>query len=155
MNPYLNLLALFLLGIILLAGNLMVSVLWKNMADRHGDPRVVAFAQKVITLSDFGFTLTGTLVVGGASAAVMLLNDLDFSTLWVQSASGVFAAHLLLWLLLQVPLQAKQSRLARVFASGGTVPDEYWKSCRQWNRIRVVQILLVLSFVGIVLFKPV
>lgn len=155
MNPYLNLVGLFILGAVVLAGNLIVTLFWKTMADRHGDPRVVAFAQRTITVAEYLFTLTGTLLVAGAALAITLLHSIDFSTLWVQIAAGVFGLGVAIWLLLLVPLQSKQARAARVFATGGAVPDSYRDSCRAWYRLKLLQILLVLGFLAVVIFKPI
>ncbi len=155
MNVYLNLVGLFFLGAILLPGSLIVSAFWKNLADRHGDPRVVAFAQKALNYAELLFTLPGTLLLIGSSAGIALLNNLDFTTVWTQTAGGLFGAFILVWLLLLFPLQMKQTRIAREFASGGVVPDHYWKSCRHWNRLRTIQTLLIFCVLAIVIFKPV
>ena len=140
---------------VLLPGNLIGSLFWKILADRHGDPRVVAFAQRTVTGAELLFTLPGTFILIGTAGTIALLNNIDFDTLWVQIAAAVFGLSVLIWLLVLIPLQIKQSRAARVFASGGTIPDPYWSSCRTWNKIKILQILLVLAALAVVIFKPI
>ena len=43
-------------GIILFLGNIIVTALWKVQADRTRDPRIIAFAQRLVTLTDWVFT---------------------------------------------------------------------------------------------------
>ena len=45
-----------LFGVVLFLGNIIVTALWKVMADRTGDPRVIAYAQRLVILTDFIFT---------------------------------------------------------------------------------------------------
>ena len=36
------------------------------------------------------------------------------------------------WVLILIPTQIAQARLARAFAQGGTVPESYWRLGRRW-----------------------
>jgi hypothetical protein len=62
---------LHLLGVVLLVGNVTVTSIWKLYADRTGDARIVAFAQRLVTVTDWFFTFWGVvlLLVGGFGAA--------------------------------------------------------------------------------------
>lgn len=51
-NPYLLIKSLHLLGVILFVGNIIVTGWWKVMADRTGNPAIIAFAQRQVTLTD-------------------------------------------------------------------------------------------------------
>ena len=48
-----------LFGVILFLGNIIVTAVWKVMADRTGDPRIIAYAQRLVTLTDWIFTAGG------------------------------------------------------------------------------------------------
>jgi uncharacterized membrane protein len=56
-----------LLGVVVFLGNIIVTALWKALADRTADPPVIAFAQRLVTLTDWIFTAGGALliVIGG------------------------------------------------------------------------------------------
>jgi len=60
---YTTLKFLHLLGVVLLVGNIIVTALWKTLADRSGNPATVAFAQRTVALADWVFTLPGVLLV--------------------------------------------------------------------------------------------
>ena len=60
-----------ILGFVLMAGNVTVTALWKVFADRTSNTRIIAFAQWLVTVTDYSFTFFGgfLMVVGGYGAA--------------------------------------------------------------------------------------
>ena len=62
MRTYLFLKGLHILGVILLLGNIIVTAWWKIMADRTRDPKIIAFAQRQVILTDWVFTAPGALI---------------------------------------------------------------------------------------------
>jgi uncharacterized membrane protein len=124
---------LHLIGVVLLVGNVTVTSIWKLYADGTGDPRVIAFAQRLVTITDWFFTFWGILllIVGGYGAAwVAGLDPLREDWLvWSEVMFGLAGA---IWLCLLVPIQIRQARLARGFADGGPIPEEYRRLSRLW-----------------------
>ena len=53
-------------GMVLLVGNVTVTSIWKIYADRTRDARIIGFAQRLVTVTDWFFTFWGIvlLVVG-------------------------------------------------------------------------------------------
>ena len=47
---------LHLLGVVLLLGNVTVTSIWKVYADGTRDPRIIGFAQRLVTVTDWFFT---------------------------------------------------------------------------------------------------
>ena len=68
-------------GAVLLLGNIIVTAWWKVMADRTGNPSIIAFAQRQVTLTDFAFTAVGVilLVVAGDTLAYSYMRILGAS----------------------------------------------------------------------------
>ncbi len=62
-NGTLWLKTLHIVGAVLFLGNIVVTGWWKVMADRTRDPRVIAFAQRQVTLTDWVFTGGGVIWV--------------------------------------------------------------------------------------------
>jgi uncharacterized membrane protein len=78
-----------LFGVVLFLGNIIVTALWKVMADRTGDPRVIAYAQRLVILTDFIFTAGGIvlILVGAYGMAAVAGLDLRGKTwlVWAKS----------------------------------------------------------------------
>jgi uncharacterized membrane protein len=90
------------------------------------DPKIVAHAQRGVTVSDFIFTVIGIVLVmvGGYGAAI--IKDIPlFSSFWLVSGQILFAISGMMWLGILIPIQIRQARLARSFAEGGEIPQRY------------------------------
>ena len=124
---------LHLLGVVLLVGNVTVTSIWKLYADRTGDARIVAFAQRLVTVTDWFFTFWGVvlLLVGGFGAAWQIGLD-PFGAPWLVSAELQFLAAGAIWLGLLVPIQIRQARLARSFTPDQSIPEAYRRLSRRW-----------------------
>ena len=124
---------LHLLGVVILIGNVTVTSFWKVFADRTGDPRIIAHAQRMVTITDWVFTLLGIalLCIGGFGAAWLAGLD-PFAAGWLANAEILFVISGAIWLFVLVPLQIRQARQARAFAQGGEIPQAYWRAGRLW-----------------------
>nr|WP_298207107.1 DUF2269 family protein [Ferrovum sp.] len=63
MENYLLLKFIHLLGVVIFLGNITVTGWWKFMADRTGDSKIISFAQRQVTLTDYVFTTGGVVLV--------------------------------------------------------------------------------------------
>ena len=122
-----------LLGVILLVGNVTVTSIWKLYADRTRDPRIIGFAQRLVTVTDWFFTVWGVilLVAGGYGAAWVAGMD-PLRDSWLVWTEALFVAAGIIWLTVLVPIQVRQARMARVFATTGDIPEAYWRAGRRW-----------------------
>jgi uncharacterized membrane protein len=125
--------SLHILGLVLMAGNVTVTALWKVFADRTSKTQIMAFAQWLITVTDFSFTLSGgfLMVVGGYGAAYV--GDLSIiETPWLVLGQIMLAMAGAVWLGILVPIQIRQAKWAQDFAIVGEVPAAYRKDSRTW-----------------------
>jgi uncharacterized membrane protein len=124
---------LHLLGLVLLLGNVTVTSIWKLYADRSRDPRIISFAQRLVTITDWFFTVWGILLlVGGGFGAAWVAGIDPFGADWLVWSEVQFVLAGMVWLFLLVPIQLRQARLARGFAERGPIPEEYWRLSRAW-----------------------
>lgn len=155
METYLALKSLHILGVVLFVGNIIVTGWWKVQADRTRHPAIVAFAQRQVTLTDWIFTFGGSsLVVAGAYANVYL-HDLPLDAPWLVWGQAMFFLSGLLWVAILIPLQIRLARLARGFAGGGAIPDEYWRLNRVWLWVGILATVLPAANLYFMVFKPV
>jgi uncharacterized membrane protein len=56
-------LSLHVLGVVLFLGNIIVTMVWKVLADRTKGPSVIAYAQRLVTTTDIAFTATGVVLI--------------------------------------------------------------------------------------------
>lgn len=146
--------SLHVLGVVLFLGNVTVTALWKVMSERSRNPAVVAFGQRLVTLTDFAFTLPGALLIlvtghlmAGGHAAI-------FASTWLTWGWALFMLSGLLWVLVLIPVQVWQARLARVFAAGTAIPAQYWRLSRVWMVVGSAATILPLLNLYFMVAKP-
>jgi uncharacterized membrane protein len=151
---YLLLKSLHLLGVVLFLGNILVTALWKVMADRTGDARLVAYGQRLVTLTDLVFT--------GPGAALILVSGLLMAPAfggvggpaWITWGLLLFTASGVIWVGVLIPVQVMQARMARGFASGGPIPPRYRRLSAVWVVFGLIATALPLVNLYLMVFKP-
>ncbi|PZN96148.1 MAG: DUF2269 domain-containing protein [Alphaproteobacteria bacterium] len=146
---------LHITGIIMLMGNITATAIWKFFADRTGDARVVGFAQKLVTYTDWMLTFWGVVLTigGGYGAAWAGRYDL-VGDRWLLWSQGLFLIAGLIWLGLLVPIQIRQARAARAFAGGADIPDSYRRDSRRWIVWGLVATLPLIAVTWLMVAKP-
>ena len=146
---------LHIVGAILFVGNITVTALWKTLADRTRLPQVVAFAQRLVTITDFVFTSSGAalvLVTGLLMLRNFAGNPLEIQ--WIRWGLMLFIASGVLWAVVLIPIQVQQARLAREFAAGSEIPERYWQLGRRWMLYGSIATVLPLVNVYFMVYKP-
>ena len=143
-------------GVVVLVGNALVTLIWKMAADRTRDPRLVAFGQRLVTLTDWWFTVGGVVLVavGGYGAALVAHID-PFGPAWLVWGQALFALSGALWAAILVPAQIRQARQTRRFAGGGEIPASYWMDARRWVAWGVLATLALVGATWLMVAKPV
>ncbi|MFZ0571871.1 MAG: DUF2269 family protein, partial [Rhodomicrobium sp.] len=109
MDAYTAFKIVHMLGIVLFLGNIIVTGVWKVAADRTKNPEVIAFAQRLVTLTDWVFTVGGVILIliGGNGMAFVAGYGLT-STSWLVWGQALFAASGAIWLAILIPVQIWQ-----------------------------------------------
>ncbi|NEV64845.1 DUF2269 domain-containing protein [Thiorhodococcus minor] len=147
--------ALHILGVVLLVGNAIVTLVWKMAADRTGSASVIAFAQQLVTLTDWRFTVGGVVVImlTGFGAAGIAGIDL-LGPRWLVWGEGLLLLSGALWAFILVPAQIRQAHQARIFAKTGEIPSSYWRDVRRWNRWGLLATTLLIGAIWVMVAKP-
>lgn len=154
-NAYFTLKSLHILGAAIFLGNIVVTAWWKVMANRTRDPKIVAFAQRQVTLTDFAFTGGGVVLVLATGIANAVLFDMDYwHVRWLAWGLWLFVLSGIVWAAILIPVQIKQAKMARAFAESGEIPDEYWRLCSIWIWFGVAATVLPLLNIYWMVFKP-
>ena len=136
---------LHVLGAVLLVGNVTVTSVWKVFADRAGEPRIIAFAQRLVTGTDWAFTGGGAALVILGGYGMALGADVPLAGLgWMLWSQVAFVVSGALWAFVIVPIQLAQSRLTRACARDPAMPPAYRALARRWILWGVISTLPLL-----------
>ena len=147
-------LALHILGVVLFLGNIIVTAVWKTLADRTESPRVVAYAQRLVTTTDVAFTATGAALIAVSGRVMAERFGGVGGPAWLTWGWWLFITSGIIWVAVLIPVQVMQARLARRFESDAAIPDRYWRLGRIWAVFGVIAILLPLANLYFMVFKP-
>jgi uncharacterized membrane protein len=155
MSSYLAFKVIHILGVVLFLGNIIVTGVWKVLADNTGDPRTIAYAQNLVTLTDWIFTAGGVvLILIGAYGMVWVAGLNPLGPAWLIWGQSLFIASGIIWVASLIPTQITQAREARAFADGGPIPESYWRHGRRWAIWGTIATLLPLANLYFMVVKP-
>lgn len=155
MDTYLILKSLHILGAVIFLGNIIVTGWWKTLADRTREPKIIAFAQRQVTLTDFIFTGGGVALVLITGIVNAEIHGMDYwHTRWLAWGMWLFIASGGIWAAILIPVQIKQAAMAKEFAEGGEIPEVYWLYSKLWIWFGGLATLLPLLNVYWMVFKP-
>jgi uncharacterized membrane protein len=147
-------LTLHFLGVVIFLGNIIVTAVWKTLADRTRNAAVVAYAQRLVTTTDIAFTATGAALIAVSGRA--MADDFGGVTgpTWLTVGGLLFITSGVIWVTILIPIQITQARLARQFGNQQFIPDRYWRLARLWYLFGGIATLLPLANLYFMVFKP-
>lgn len=155
MNTYLILKSLHIIGAILFLGNIIVTGWWKSMANRTNNPIIIAFAQRQVTLTDFVFTVGGSILLLAAGMANIGIHKMSIvDTPWILWGLLAFILSGIIWLAILVPVQIKQAKEAKTFTAETVISEAYWRREMIWYIAGVTATVLPLITVVLMVLKP-
>jgi uncharacterized membrane protein len=147
-------LVLHILGVVIFLGNIIVTAVWKVLADRTRNPAVIGYAQRLVTVTDIAFTATGAALI--AVSGQMMADRFGGvgGENWLTLGFALFIASGVIWVTTLIPIQVLQSRLARRFVVDGVIPERYWRLATLWYVLGAIAILLPLVNIYLMVAKP-
>jgi len=98
MDQYSIFKTLHIVGVVMFVGNIAVTGWWKVMADRTRDPKIIAFAQAQVTLTDYVFTAGGIVLLGIGALGAARAGGLSLTqTPWIALGNALFVASGVVW----------------------------------------------------------
>jgi uncharacterized membrane protein len=93
MLAYADFKTLHILGVVIFLGNIIVTGIWKYRVDATRRPEVIAFAQRLVTLTDWVFTLGGVILILIGGFGMVGVAGLDIAqTPWIEHGLTFFVA---------------------------------------------------------------
>lgn len=139
-------------GVVMLMGNITVTAIWKFFADRDGRPDVLAFAQKLVTYTEWSMTVWGLGLLLGGGYFMAFSTGLALNQGWLLWSQVLFGLSGSIWLLALVPIQIRQAGMAKRFCSGDVI-DRYRVLSKHWLAWGVTSTLPLIAVLWLMVAK--
>jgi uncharacterized membrane protein len=107
-----------------------------------------------VSATDRVFTLGGILILAAAGAGSAAYGGFAANTPWIEWGNAFFAGSGIVWVVALLPIQTRLSRMAKGFADGSPIPEDYWRIGRWWAIFGIIATLLPLGTVVAMVLKP-
>ena len=152
---YLTLKLLHIFGVVMFLGNIITAVLWKSLADRSNDARVIAYAMEGIIAADRYFTVPGVGLILVTGISLVITSGYSFlGTTWVWQSLVLFAISGIVFMGFLAPLQRRLRDVAVQGGRGGFDRVTYQRLSRQWAIWGSLATLAPLAALGLMVLKP-
>ena len=115
---------------------------------------ILAYSQRLITITDYIFTGGGIALLLGAGHAMAAQQPALWHQSWFLGAYVLFVVSGIVWGAVLLPIQIAQAKLARGFADGGPIPERFWQLSRRWTVAGIIASLLPLGSLVLMVMKP-
>jgi uncharacterized membrane protein len=124
------------------------------MADHTRDSKIIAFAQRQVTTTDWMFTFGGVTLVAIGGYGNAALHGMPLTVTWLAWGNVLFLLSGVIWIAILIPVQIRLARITRMFAEAGSIPDHYWRLEALWVVFGVIATVLPVANIPIMVFKP-
>ena len=125
------------------------------MANKTGNPVIIAFAQRQVTLTDYVFTAGGAAILFVAGVVNAMIHEIEIMQIkWLVWGVVLFSLSGLIWVFILIPIQRKQAKASREFSIDGAIPENYWRREFWWYVFGIIAIILPLLNLYWMVFKP-
>ena len=154
MTDYLILKYLHVIGATVLLGTGVGIAFFMMMANRSGDPRLIAGVARIVVIADYLFTATA--VVAQPVTGLLLARNAGYSLGegWIVVSIGLYLFTGAFWLPV-VWMQSRMQRLAAAAAAAGApLPAEYRRLYLWWFAFGIPAFTAVLAIFWLMIARP-
>ncbi|QQR41580.1 DUF2269 domain-containing protein [Myxococcus xanthus] len=143
MNVHNVLKLLHLIAVVVFLGDIVVTAVWRLLADRTREPRVIVYALRLVQFTDKYLLVPSVFAL---AATGMLRAHLQDIPLWTNPALAAgqvcFMLCGIVWQLTLRPIQARQLAMAEAFGDTGVSFDDYLLLTQKWFRWGILALAL-------------
>ncbi|SEL13999.1 Uncharacterized membrane protein [Stigmatella aurantiaca] len=126
---------LHLFAVVAFLGDIAVTAIWRLLADRTREPRVIVYALRLVLITDKYLLMPSSLVLVVTGLLLAHLRDIPIWSIPAYAVAQIlFMLSGVLWNLVLRPIQGKQLAIAESLGASGERFDEYLLLTKRWLR---------------------
>ncbi len=144
-----------ILGAATLFGTGMGIAFFMFMANRTGDPQLIAGTGRIVVIADMVFTAVAAILQPVTGAALVVIVGYDFSELWIWMSLALYVLIGACWLPV-IGLQLRLRDLAlKATETGFGLSEAYYRAMRLWIILGWPAFLSIIGIFALMIWKPI
>nr|APZ78835.1 membrane protein [Stigmatella aurantiaca Sg a15] len=124
-----------LLAVVVFLGDIAVTAIWRLLADKTREPRVIVYALRLVLITDKYLLMPSSLVLATTGFLIAHLRNIPVWTIPAYAVGQVlFILSGVLWNLVLRPIQGRQLALAESLEASGANFEDYLLLTKKWFR---------------------
>ncbi|AKQ65905.1 hypothetical protein A176_002817 [Myxococcus hansupus] len=154
MNVHNVLKLLHLIAVVVFLGDIIVTAVWRLLADRTREPRVMAYALRLVQFTDTYLLVPSVFALAATGMLRAYLLDISLWTNPALAAGQVcFMLCGVVWSQTLRPIQARQLAMAEAFSDSESSFDDYLLLTKKWFRWGIVAMALAFGSMALMTLR--
>lgn len=153
MNTYLLLKWIHILSSVLLVGVGFGSAFYLFYINRTRNVVAIAAVSKLVVKADYWFTASAVLIQPITGLTMVAIAGYSYTEAWLLGTYALFILAGVCWLPV-VWIQIQMAKIAAENINNKTLPENYWRYARIWQRLGMIAFPAMLIIYGLMVFKP-
>lgn len=145
---------LHILGIVLFLGNIIISAVWRIVAQRSESKDVHLFSLKLIGLTDLFFTLPGVLLIIATGHMLAARIGGIAAHGWIHMSYTLLLLSGIIWVAGLLPIQKKQKKLLNEAHSIKEAGIRYQTLNKWWTILGIISTVLPMAAIYLMIARP-
>ncbi|MBT3253207.1 MAG: DUF2269 family protein [Candidatus Marinimicrobia bacterium] len=145
---------LHILGVVLFLGNIIISSLWRHLANRAEDKAVHKFSIKLIQRTDIFFSVPGIILIAVTGHMLAPGSGGIGAHGWIYHSYALLTVSALIWVAGLMPIQKRQLRLIEESHSLKEAGIRYKTLNRWWTILGTIAAVLPLIALYLMVVRP-
>jgi uncharacterized membrane protein len=151
-----TLLFFHILGVILLLGNTIVSILWKFRSDSIKDLKIIAYTHREIRRADRIFSHIGIILILITGLGLWHIDRIKIiQTKWLLWGLILFVIATIFWGAVIVPTKKRLISLSEKSLTEGNVDPDLIRLSKKWYNTETIFVVLIVIILILMVYHPV
>lgn len=144
-----------ILGVVLLLGNVLISIFWKFKSDSTKDLKIIAHTHKEIRRADRIFSHIGIILILITGLGLWHVDKIKISqTRWPLWELILFVIATILWGAVIVPTEKKLTSLSEKSLTEGNVDPALIRLSKKWYNTATIFVALIVIILILMVYRP-
>ncbi len=150
-----TLLFFHILGVVLLLGNVLISIFWKFKSDSTKDLKIIAYTHREIRKSDRIFSHIGIILILITGLGLWHIDRIKImQSMWLLWGLLLFIISMIVWGSIIVPTEKRLISVSDKSLNEGNTDPSLIRLSQKWYSTTAIFVVIILIVLILMVYKP-